>query len=144
MWRLFERSLEERCALLFCYVRVSLWWELIRDFQYNKVDQQGRREGRDVEAGCVGLSIRLRVCCEVVRCIRAERWGMCMVNFCRKNEVYIRPCASCCKDCLLQHLKDRTKLNIINSTLCQPAGAISLAESVPLCGFASNISYFLE
>lgn len=83
-------------------------------FKHNKVDQQGHREGRDVEAGFMGLSIHLQVCCEVEWYIRAEGWGICMVNIYRKNEVYIRPCALCCKDYLLQHLKNRTKLNIIN------------------------------
>lgn len=114
-------------------------------FKYNKVDQQDTERvvmWRQSAWGCV---VRLCwVCCEVVWYIRAEGRGICMVNFCRKNKVYIRPCASCCKDCLLRHLKNRTKLDIINSTLCQPAGAISLAESIRLYGFAPNISYFLE
>lgn len=63
---------------MFCYVRVSLWWELFRDFQYNKVDQQGRREGRDVEAaawGCPSVSgCAVRLCGAYVRRGGACAW----------------------------------------------------------------------
>lgn len=67
--------------------------------------------------------------------------GICLVNICRENNVYIRPCASCSVGHLHQHLKNETKLNLINATV-QQVLAVWL-ESVPLLGFVYNILYLL-
>jgi hypothetical protein len=42
---------------------------------------------------------------------------ICLINICRRNEIYIRLCALCSVKYLLQPLEHKTKVDITNVTL---------------------------